>query len=79
MPLPSSPALEASQLPAPRQLPLPLAVPGPTPRLLPSDLATLPSPQIWPTLAPPLQAQVRLTLLHIIQEVLADDAAPADH
>jgi hypothetical protein len=78
MPLPFAPTLEASQPPAPRQLPLPLAVPDPMPRLLPSDLATLSPPQIWPTLAPPLQAQVRLTLLHIIQEVLADDAAPAD-
>ncbi len=61
--------------PAPRQLPLPLTpTQGPAPPRLPPDLATLPSRQIWPTLAPSLQAQVRLALVRVVQEVLADDA-----
>lgn len=64
-----------SHPPAPRQLPLPLKVARPAPPPLPPDLATLPSHQIWPTLAASLQAQVRSTLLHVAQEVLADDAA----
>jgi hypothetical protein len=61
--------------PAPRQLPLPLApAPGRVPPPLPPDLATLPSRRIWHTLAPTLQAQVRLALVHVAQEVLAHDA-----
>jgi hypothetical protein len=61
--------------PAPRQLPLPLPpTQGPAPPHLPPDLATLPSHQIWPTLAPSRQAQVRLVLVRVVQEVLAHDA-----
>lgn len=59
----------------PRQLPLPLPLVTPIPPPLPPDVATLPVRHIWPTLATPLQAQVRRTLLHIVQEVLAHEHA----
>jgi hypothetical protein len=58
--------------PTPRQLPLPFRR-GPTPPLQPLDLVTLPLPEIWPSLTPAQRAQVRLTLLHVLQEAL--DAA----
>jgi len=60
--------------PAPRQLPLPLPpLQGPAPPRLPPDLATLPSSQIWSTLAPSHQAQVRRVLVQVAREVLAHD------
>jgi hypothetical protein len=63
--------------PPPRQLPLPLAsAPGPAPPWLPPELAALPTHRIWTTLAPADRAQVRATILHIIQEVLNDRYRP---
>ena len=59
--------------PTPRQLPLPFPR-GPAPPPQPLDLVTLPLGQIWPSLTPSLCAQVRRTLLHVLQEAL-DDAA----
>ena len=55
-----------------QQLPLPLAPLNPTPLPLPPTLATLPSQRIWASLSAPSQAQVRRTLIHILQEVLND-------
>ena len=72
MPRPTTPPTPSR---APRQLPLPLTpTQGPAPPRLPPHLATLPSCRIWPTLAPSLQAQVRLALVQVAQEVLANDA-----
>jgi hypothetical protein len=52
------------------QIPLPLSPPEPAPLLLDAELATLHLDQVWPTLALATKTQVRLTLLHILQEVL---------
>ena len=63
--------------PTPRQLPLPLPpAPGPAPPWLPLELATLPAPRVWASLAPAARAQVRATALRVIQEVLDDRHRP---
>jgi hypothetical protein len=59
-----------------QQLLLPLDLPEqPRPCLLPPDTIEVAPPQVWTTLEPLQQTQVRHTLLRIIQEVLrhADD------
>ena len=62
---------EAQPPPTPsRQLALPLLLTEPPPPVLPPDLAAFYPPQIWATLTPTAQAQVRTTVRHIIQEVL---------
>ena len=47
-------------------------IPPPHP---PPEAPVLPPAQLWATLAPPLQARFRQTLLHLLQEVLHDDLA----
>lgn len=55
-----------------RQLPLPLdEPPGPAPPALP-ELALLHPRQIWATLPPAVRVQVRLAVLGIVQEGIAD-------
>jgi hypothetical protein len=41
-------------------------------RPLPPMVATLPPQQVWASLSPRNQIQVRQTLMHILQEVLHD-------
>ena len=50
----------------PQSRPVPL--PPPPPTIHPQDL--------WASLSPPLQTQVRQTILHILQEVLDDQQQP---
>jgi hypothetical protein len=60
--------------PPSHQLPLPLPPPpGPAPPALPPDAATLRARQVWRTLPPTLQGQVRQAIRRVIQEV-GDDA-----
>jgi hypothetical protein len=54
-----------------QQLPLPFAELPPPSHPPPEGPVLLPA-QLWATLAPPLQAQFRQTLLHLLQEVLHD-------
>lgn len=59
-----------------QQLLLPLELPAQSmPRLLPPDTIEVAPQQVWTTLAPLQQTQVRHTLIQIVQEVLR----PADH
>lgn len=57
--------------PTPRQLALPLdpseALPSTTP---PAPAITLTTQQVWTTLSPTAQAQLRQTMLRILQEVV---------
>ncbi len=65
------PAKKRTPLPSTsQQLQLPLPPLNPAPLPLPPTLATLPSQRIWASLSAPSQAQVRQTLIHILQEVL---------
>jgi hypothetical protein len=54
-----------------QQLPLPFPELPPPPHP-PPEAPVLPPAQLWATLAPPLQARFRQTLLHLLQEVLHD-------
>ncbi len=66
------PARLSPPLPVIRQLLLPLAEPpGPAPPLLP-EVARLQPHQIWATLPPAVQGQVRLAVLCILQEGITD-------
>ncbi len=57
-----------------RQLPLPLPpAPAPPAPILPPDLATLRTDQIWRTLPAATRAQVRAAILRILQEGPDDD------
>jgi hypothetical protein len=72
------PTPRATPPPVLRQLSLPLPpLQGPAPPLRLPDLATFPPCRIWSTLAPSLQAQVRLVLVQVAREVLAHDARTA--
>ena len=53
---------------SPRQLPLPWFLPLPPP-LPPLPLLPLTPSQVWTGLAPPQRAQVRQTLIAVLQEV----------
>ncbi len=66
------PARLSPPLPVIRQLVLPLdEPPGPAPPLLP-EVALLHPRQIWTTLPPAVQVQVRLAILCILQEGITD-------
>jgi hypothetical protein len=70
-----NPRVQTPSPPVPRQLPLPLPASGPAPPPLPPlppTVAILAPLWIWPTRAPPLQAHVRRTLVHLLEEVLAN-------
>ncbi len=71
--MPSLPRLAHPPRPEPtlRQLALPLDPPEALPSTTPPALAiTLTPQQVWTTLSPTAQAQLRLTLLRILQEVV---------
>ena len=53
---------------SPRQLPLPWLLPL-LPPLPPLPLLPLTSPRVWTGLAPPQRAQLRQTLIAVLQEV----------
>ena len=60
------------------QLPLPWADPTFLPPLPPPSPAplTIRPQDLWASLSPTLQRQVRQTILHVLQEVLYDHAQP---
>ena len=66
--------LTLTERPTPRQLTLPWPELEPPRPQLPSDGPILPPQQVWPSLTPTLQAQVRTTILRLIQEVLHEPA-----
>ncbi len=62
------PKLSSTASPRVRQLPLPWVEAEPPPLLPPSSPMVCPE-EIWASLSPQLQTQVRQTILHILQEV----------
>jgi hypothetical protein len=80
LPLPPVPAprLRPPAPPPSRQLPLPLdGLPGPAPPALPPRLASRSARRVWTTLGPAARQEVRRTVLHVLQEVLARADHPA--
>ncbi len=59
-----------------QQLPLPWTPPNRAPPAQPLAPPLVPPQQVWTSLSPALKAQVRGTLLHVLQEVLDDHSCP---
>lgn len=67
-----SPLAPPPQVPAHRQLPLPLDELPMHPHP-PRPLIAIPVRQVWASLTPQVQAQVRQRLIRIVQEVVRDE------
>ena len=69
------PGSQGQPRPRGHQLALPLASPGPGTRPPPFPVATVSTRQVWASLGPAGQGQLRQLLLRIVQEVVRERCA----